>query len=269
MSLPDAYAGKESRYGIVAVPFEGQVTYGKGASKGPDAIIEASQQLEYYDEQFDVEPFEKGIRIVNVQQAATAPEMIKNVQEVLPGNFVIGLGGDHSVTLGLTQHLPKDVSVLIFDAHSDLRNSWKTPLNHACVARKLSEKHSIGIVGVRSQDRDEIQTDNVHVLKKYDITMEAFQKVLHQLNDTVYISIDVDVFDPAFIRNTGTPEPGGLFWDDLIGMLQTTFKQKNVCGCDVVEFAPEMQYRSEAYALAKLCYKITALHAKYCLTQNV
>ena len=267
MNLPEKYTTNDSKFIILPVPYEKDLTYGIGASDGPKAIIEASKQLEYYDDQFYCEPFEDGIQLLQPTTGETPEEMIENVSRVVKEHkdkFIIGIGGDHAITLGLTKHLDENVSIIQFDAHADFRDSWNSSsLNHACVARQLSKKHSILQIGIRSMDIDEKrlldETENINTISTYDYSLEKIKDNLKKLKSKVYITIDVDVFDPSFVKNTGTPEPGGLTWDDIINTLQIIFKEKEVVGTDVVEFAPKCNYEAEAYALAKLIYKIMSL----------
>lgn len=259
MRLPDEYCGEDSGFFILPVPYEQRPTFGAGASKGAAAIIEASDHLEYYDEQFDCEPFLHGIKVLEPVDSLAALKPV--------GGFTIALGGDHAVTIGIAKRLPDDVDLLILDAHADMKFSWNdSQENHACVAKRLSAKRKVGIIGVRSMDVDEArdiaQNRNVRIIKAYDYDGKKLEGLLRFLGEKVYLSIDVDVFDPSFIRNTGTPEPGGLVWEAVIGILQRLFAQKQVVGADIVEFAPqgeEWHYRGEAYALARLAYKIMAL----------
>jgi agmatinase len=185
---------------------------------------------------------------------------------LLKDKFVISLGGDHAVTIGIVKGLEdiyKEFSVIQFDAHADFRDSWNgSSLNHACVSRQISKKHSLLNIGVRSMDIDEkklMEKEDVHIIKSYEFSLDNIRQILPKLKEKVYITIDVDVFDPSFLRNTGTPEPGGLSWQQIITALQLIFKEKEVIGADVVEFAPTEAFEAEAYALAKLCYKIMAL----------
>lgn len=270
MALPEEYAGEQSKVAILPVPFEKDVTYGQGANKGPEEIIRASQYLEYYDDELDSEPFEQGIQLMGPLHCAdnpqTAHDQIVEHAAKFTGRFIIGIGGDHSITSGFVEALSKEhenLSVLILDAHADLRYSWKnSKWNHACVARRIAAKHKVGIIGVRAMDKYEKKyadnEDNVKIVKAYAISEESIKKVLAHLTDKVFISIDVDVFDPSFIRNTGTPEPGGLGWYDVLNILKRVFDEKNVVGADVVEFAPQLDFRAEAFALAKLVYKLAA-----------
>ena len=268
MNLSEEY--QRGKFVILPIGYEKDLTYGDGASLGPAEIIAASKHLEYYDEQFDCEPFEKGIELLESVKATEPEEMIESVSREInkhKDKFIIGLGGDHSVTLGLTKNLDKDTSVIILDAHADFRDSWNgSSLNHACVAKQISKNHRVALLGIRSMDIDEKkqieENEKVHLLKAYDFTLEKLREVLPKLKDKIYISIDTDVFDPSFIRNTGTPEPGGFNWNQVIVILREIFENKEVVGADIVEFAPKENFESDAYALAKLVYKIMALKQK-------
>jgi len=262
MNLPDEYT-KDAYFHIVTIPYEKDTTFGKGASKGPVAIIKASEHLEYYDEQFDKEPFLEHIDVIETTPGKTPKEMIASTKATYPKEgFTITLGGDHATSIGTIGAIEDDFDVVIFDAHSDLRDSWNnSQLNHACIAKRVSKDHSVGIIGVRSQDKDEVenQPENVHVLRCYDFqSLEDLDKILSQLKKKIFISIDVDVFDPSFIRKTGTPEPGGFNWDRLIESLAYVFKEKEVIGADIVEYCGGDD--AESYALAKLAHKLMALH---------
>ena len=259
MNLPEEY--RKGKFVILPIEFEGSVSYGKGAKNGSKEIIEASKQLEYYDCEFNCEPFEAGIELLNTVKVETAEEMIEKVSENFNNEkFTIALGGDHSVTIGMVKALEKihdDFSVIILDAHPDFFHSWNGSMNnHRCVSARVSNNHEIALVGIRSMDIDEKtiidNSENVHLVTD-------LKEILPKLKQKVYISIDVDVFDPAFIRNTGTPEPGGLGWQEVIDTLKIIFSQKEVIAADIVEFAPQNNFRAEAYSLAKLVYKLIAL----------
>lgn len=261
MNLPEEYC--KGNFAVVSIPFEGNVTYGKGSYKGCKEILEASKHLEYYDEQFDVEPFIKGIESIEILSEGDEKQMIKDVCDKFPKDkFVVSLGGDHSITQGCVKAINNEFDVIVFDAHSDLRDSWNDSMNnHACVSKRISEKHDMLLLGIRSQDVDEVKEkpENVTIIKAYDINKEKLKVSLDNLKEKVYISIDVDVFDPSFIRNTGTPEPGGFMWNEMIEYLKIIFEHKNVISCDIVEFCPKENYRAEAYTLAKLCYKLMSM----------
>ena len=269
MNLPEEYCTDSSKFAILPIEYEGAVTYGKGASNGPKEIIKASKHLEYYEDQFENEPFVQGIKLLESLQPKNEEEMFEQISNSIKENkdkFIISLGGDHSITIGTIKELEKeqDFSVIILDAHSDFRDSWNNSKNnHACISKRVSEKHDVALLGIRAQDIEEHKeiknSNNVHQIKAYDLTMDKIKELLPKLKDKVYISIDIDVFDPSFIRNTGTPEPGGLDWNTVIDILKLIFKEKEVIGSDIVEFAPEENFRAEAYALARLVYKIIAL----------
>lgn len=269
MNLPEQY--QNGKFVILPISYEKDLTYGTGTSNGPKEIIEASKHLEYYDEEFDNEPFEKGIKLLPILELDTPEEMITTVSNKVQENknkFIIGLGGDHAVTIGLTKNLDEDTSVIIFDAHADFRDSWNnSTLNHACTAKQISKKHDLALIGVRSMDVDEKNqienNENVHLIKAHQFSLENIKQILPKLKNKIYISIDVDVFDPSFIRNTGTPEPGGLTWQQVINSLKFIFQNKEVVGADIVEFAPKYNFQAEAYSLAKLVYKIMSMKEKY------
>ena len=274
MNLPQEYSGEESKFVILPVEYEKEVTFGTGAAQGSQEIIRASEHLEYYDCQFDTEPFLDGVKLLDPiktvtsesQKQHTPQEMVNTVSATVAqqtGNrFVIGLGGDHAVTIGLVkgqEQLHEDFSVIILDAHADFRDSWNgSSLNHACVAKQVSKKHEVVIVGVRSMDIDEKKqidsSSDVHLLLAHEFSLDKLKQLLPELKKKVYLSIDVDVLDSSIIRNTGTPEPAGLTWNQVVDILQLVFQEKQVIGADLVEFSPQQKsdFQGEAYSLAKL-----------------
>ncbi|MBD3248508.1 agmatinase [Candidatus Woesearchaeota archaeon] len=272
MDLPDEYSKNDSYFAVFPLSFEGNVTYGKGASKGAEEIIKASGHLEYYDEQFGNEAFEKGIFTFDAVEAENGKDMVSKIKKNFPSNnFVLSLGGDHSVTMGCVRALErrkKDFSVIILDAHADFFDSWNnSQYNHRCVAKNIAGKHKVLSIGVRSMDVDEAElikeNENMNIIKAYEFSFEKLKQGLDNLGENVYISIDADVFDISFIKNTGTPEPGGFLWDKVIGILKTIFEDKNVISADIVEFAPVENFRAEAFSLAKLGYKVMSMKKAY------
>ena len=263
MDLPPEY--RDGKFVILPIEYEKDLSYGVGASKGSLEIIKASGQLEYYDEQFEVEPFLEGIEQLGPVKVDEPEEMINQVSQIVKENknkFLIGIGGDHAVTIGLTKELEEDVSIIILDAHPDMFHSWNnSQYNHRCVAQRLVGKHKILEIGIRSMDVDEKKiienNGNINLIKAYEYDKNKLVEELHKLTGKIYLSIDVDAFD--FIHNTGTPEPGGLNWNQMVEILKIVFENKEVIGADVVEFAPENNFRAEAYALAKLIYKVMGL----------
>jgi N1-aminopropylagmatine ureohydrolase len=272
MDLAEEYSKKDSYFYVLPIEYEGKVSYGKGAVNGSKEIIDASKQLEYYDEQFDVEAFEKGIHTLNPlnirdEDPKIAIEKITKKVQKHKNKFLISIGGDHSITIGTVKGFEENhdtFSVIVLDAHPDMFHSWnKSQFNHRCTAQRISEKHKTLLLGIRSMDKDEkdiiSENENVDMVKAYEFDKEELINKLKKLDKKIYISIDVDVFDPSFIRNTGTPEPGGFFWDRVIDILKIIFESKEIIGADVVEFSPKDNFRTEAYSLAKLCYKLMAL----------
>ena len=290
MQLPKEYRNlKDCKFVILPISYEKDLTYGAGAASGSIEIIKASEHLEYYDAEFNIEYFEKGVFVNPVLKLSdsTPEEMLSKIQEsvesVGSNKFVIGLGGDHAVSIGLVQAAEKlhdNFAILQIDAHSDFRDSWNgSKLNHACVMRQLVDKHEIVAVGIRSKDKDERAAvdlnEKVQTIYAWDFDLEKVKSALLKLeSEKLYITIDVDGFDPSVISGTGTPEPGGLLWKQVIEILKLCFSLKEVVGADIVEFAPVYQYspnrslnltnqsRVEAYTLARLVSKIMSLVVK-------
>lgn len=276
MNLAEEYCKDDSKFVILPIEYEKDLTYGKGVSKGSSEIINASQHLEYYDEQFDNEPFAEGIKTLeslklNDLKPEEAMQKIKETVLKNKDKFIVALGGDHSIGIGILEALKGEkFSVLQLDAHPDLFYSWNnSQYNHRCFGQKAqSYAESLVQVGIRSMDVDEKEliekNDKILCIKARDFQKEnQIKKMLDKLEKKVYISIDIDVFDPSFIRNTGTPEPGGLQWQEVIDLLKAVFKEKEVIGADIVEFSPKQNFEAEAYSLAKLAYKIMSLKLKY------
>ncbi|MCX6710434.1 MAG: agmatinase [Candidatus Woesearchaeota archaeon] len=275
MNMPEEYSRKSSRFKIIPVEYEGKPTWGRGAIRGSEKILDSSYNLEYYDEQFDKEPFLLGIetlekmRLKGASEGEAIEKISKRISEIHKKgtDFPIIIGGDHTVTLGVTLGMEKsgeDFSVIVLDAHSDMRESWNNSrFNHACVSKRMQEKHKILIIGLRAQDVDEMEfmknSGNVSAIRAYEYSRKKLLTELSRLGKNVYLSIDADFFDPSFIRNTGTPEPGGFFWNETIEILSEIFSRKNVIAADITEFAPANNYRAEAFSLAKLCHKMMAM----------
>lgn len=264
----------ESGVIILPVPYERTVSFGAGTSKGPQSIIMASRSLELYDEELDCEPREIGIHTLDEAEYDVSPEEMVNtlgtIYSELLGNdkFVITVGGEHSVTNGPLISLKdkyKDFSVLSIDAHCDLRESYGgTKYSHACVMRRAADLElNIVQAGIRSLSTEESRylgkNNDIKVIFARDIAANnietAIGDILSNLKDRVYITVDLDGFDPSVIPSTGTPEPGGLSWYQVLSILYTTFKNKEVIGMDVVELAPNPSNVSPDVLAAKLIYK--------------
>jgi len=262
---------------IVPAPLEKTVSYGKGTSAAPKAILKASHYVEFYDEETKRELcFEKGICTLNelnfdkVRIEEALDKTYRLVKELLSdGKFVVTLGGEHTVSYApVKAHLEKypSLSVLQIDAHSDLRDKYQgSKYSHACVMARVAEHtKNITQVGIRAQAIEEaefIKKNKINTFYARDIRRTYYGKdwkkrVLSKLNKNVYITFDVDGLDPAVIPSTGTPEPGGLFWDETMDLLKLVGKEKNIVGFDVVELAPSKHHTASNFIAAKLVYKL-------------
>jgi len=265
----DEIAPMDAEVVILPIPLEATVSYGKGTGKGPEAIIAASQQVELYDHELGYEVPDKvkiaTLPVINFpeQNSEKAQNIIAKIAEPFTDKFILSLGGEHSITPALVGEYKKkypDLSILYFDAHSDMREEWGgTKWSHACAARRCQDNHGIKNivwVGVRNTSQEEqqyINKDQVNFDNIYDL-----KKILNQLGDNVYISFDVDVFDIATMPATGTPEPGGLNWYQVMEIFEAVTREKNVVGADIAECAPIPTAGFHAYdfLVAKLAFKL-------------
>ncbi len=256
---------------IIPVPYDRTSTWIKGADKGPAAIIQASANMELYDIETDSEVYKIGIYTDKPVEQNSSPEnMTEAVEErvqqhIRKGKFVVVIGGEHSVSIGsIKAHIENNkgtrISILQLDAHSDLRDKYHgSKYNHACVMARAKEIAPILQVGIRSMDASEKQfMDRKNVFFAEDIyrRRDWVKKVLSRLSEKVYITIDLDVFDPAIMPSTGTPEPGGLSWYDCLTLLKAVADEKNVVGFDVVELCPSDTNKAPDFLAAKLVYKL-------------
>ncbi|RLG12507.1 MAG: agmatinase [Candidatus Nanohalarchaeota archaeon] len=267
----------ESKVVVVPVGFEGTVTYGKGSGNGAAAIIEASGNMELYDEECGVNPSEKGIHTVDAVKVSSKGvlkviEEVRGVVEkaVCDGKFPVVLGGEHTVCLGGIKGMKGEFSVLCIDAHADLRDKFDgSKYNHACVMRRAFEfcGHVV-LAGVRSlceEEREFIDDEKICVFYARDMVdgRDWISKVVDSLRDDVYVSFDVDALDPSFMPATGTPEPGGVSYYDVIALLLEVAKRRRIVGFDVVELAPVENLRFCEYTAAKIVYKLLAYREFY------
>jgi agmatinase len=256
----DESASDFSRAGVVLlpVPYESTTSYGGGTGAGPAAILEASRYIELYDQELDAEPYEVGIATLpalslsGAGPAAAVAELRAAYDALLDAGdrFVIMLGGEHSITsapvLAWADRLPSErISVLQIDAHTDLRLEYEgSEYSHASVMARTMERVDITAVGIRALTRDERElarrSDNIHIFFADDIHSgdDWIDDVVKTLNDTVYITFDVDGFDPSLVPSTGTPEPGGLQWYPVMKLLRRVFNERRVVSADIVELAP-------------------------------
>ena len=278
LGLPDECSSLErAEVLILPIPFEATVSYGGGTRNGPAAIIEASQQVELYDREFDREPAtEYGVHTLPALELASDPatavdQIAAAAREAAgSGKLLVGLGGEHTVSVGFGRGLLEAVggplTIVQIDAHSDLRDSYEgTPYSHACIARRLLELDGIDQVlqlGIRSVCTEEVQfvRENPQRARVWYAEQvhdgrwlaEFVQRVRGR---RVYLTIDVDGLDPAIVPATGTPEPDGLTWSETLQILRTLADNASIVGMDCVELAPQDNLHAADFAVAKLLYK--------------
>ena len=259
---------------LVPVPYDRTSSWKRGSAAGPEAIREASQQVELYDIETGTEPYRHGI-------AATAPidfdgppeALARRVEEVIgpaldAARLPVVIGGEHSVTIGAVAAAADRVpglSVLQIDAHADARETHEgSTHNHACVMARARERCPIVQVGIRSLDASERpRLDSERIFFAHDIHRAGgclwIDRVVQLLDDAVYITIDLDAFDPSVLPATGTPEPGGLDWMQVTGLLERVIARRRVVAFDVVELCPADGHHASAFTAAKLIYRVLAM----------
>lgn len=273
-NLPEQYTKyKKSKVVLLPIPYDGTSTWMKGANLGPQAILEASAYLELYDIATDTEVYRQGICTLPPLDCPAGPEeMVEEVhKKAAPlfqdGKLVVGIGGEHSITVGLVQAARaqyRDLSVLQFDAHADLRDTYKgSRYNHACTMARVNEICSSVQVGIRSMDKSEknkLSPDHLVLARDlHNHGMNAASEALDLLSDTVYITIDLDVLDPSCMPSTGTPEPGGIDWYMLNGLIGQVASEKKIVGIDVVELLPRQENKAPDFLAAKLIYRTLSM----------
>ncbi len=275
--LPGIYCRrKDSSIVIVPVPYDETSTWSKGADKGPQAIIEASANMELYDIETDSQVFlngiftDKGLKCKKKPEYMSAQVEQKITELIDNGKFVVIIGGEHSVSIGSVSAFAnryRNLSVLQLDAHSDFRDEYAgSKYNHACVMARISQLCPAVQVGIRSMDASEkelMDKKNVFFAKNIHNKKGWIEKVVGKLRKNVYITIDLDVFDPSIMPSTGAPEPGGLLWYEVLALLKAVCKKKNVVGFDVVELCPNEQQKGPDFLAAKLVYKLLSYKYKY------
>ena len=261
---------RDARIVIIPVPYDRTSTWIKGADKGPTAIIEASANMELYDIETGSEVYRKGIFTADALKVEDLlPEdMIEMVSEevrhyIEKEKFTVVVGGEHSVSIGsIKAHVKSsaDVTVLQLDAHTDLRDEYNgSKYNHACVMARVREACPIVQVGVRSMDSSEKEfIDRGRVFFAEDIYSRTgwIDEAVGKLSGKVYVTIDLDVFDPSIMPSTGTPEPGGLLWYEVLRLLKAVSDKKDIVGFDVVELCPNERNKAPDFLAAKLIYKM-------------
>ena len=283
--MENTYAGipaenatyENSKVVLVTVPYDGTSTWGKGADKGPELFLDASENMELYDIETDSEPYLQGVyRAGEVSENSTPEKMVEAVynktKELIKDReklFTL-IGGEHSVSIGSIRAVGeeyKQLTVLQLDAHTDLRPEFHgSKNNHACAVFEANQKHKLVQVGIRSMDAEEKQyLPHNRVFFAHEIANNEnwIKEVLEKVIGNVYITIDLDAFDPSIAPSTVTPEPGGLQWYPTLKLLKKVFKKCNVVAFDIVELMDSPQAKPTAFLAAKLYYKMLAYYFKY------
>ncbi|MFA5056420.1 MAG: agmatinase [Dehalococcoidia bacterium] len=275
-SFPPKYCElKDAKVVVLPIPYDSTVDWRAGTREGPNAIIDASHFLEQYDHELGCYIHDLGIHTLpELVPSMKGPEetverVYKATKQLLgKGKFVVMLGGEHSLTAGTVRAYRerfKNMSVLQLDAHSDLRDEYEdTKFNHACVMRRVHELCPIVQVGIRSMGQDDMDYIKKKKLRPFyaketPLTRADEKAIVSQLSDDVYITIDLDVFDPSIMAAVGTPEPGGMGWYEVIRLLKLVAKEKRIVGFDVMELAPREGPIACTYLAAKLTYKLIGL----------
>ena len=265
------YDPKTAKIAILPVPYDGTSTWIKGADKGPEAILKTSYNLEFYDIETDSEVFRQGIftepPVEGFKQPEQMTQVVRQRIEMLlkKDKFPVILGGEHSVSIGAIEAMAsryENLTVLQLDAHADLRDEYEgSRYNHACVMSRVKEHCPIVQVGIRSMDTcEKANMDTSRVFFAHDICdgqdRSWIERVVALLSDNVYLTIDLDAFDPSIMPATGTPEPGGMGWYDVVALVKAVCKHKNLVGFDIVELCPRENLWGSDFLAAKLLYKI-------------
>lgn len=269
--LEDKYSSWErSKIAIMPVSYDLTASYKPGASMGPKAIIDASRYMETYDDETGKEIYKLGIYTVEeIKPVGPKPEeVIERVEKettaiLRAGKFPVILGGEHSITLGPVRAFKKrfkNFSVLQLDAHRDLRDRFHgSKYSHACIAKRIIELTSLTQVGIRSLSCDEAvkESKNLKTFFMKDMigNEDWIEGAIDSLDNKVYVTIDMDAFDPSIMPSVGTPEPGGMGWYEALALLKRLSQEKEVVGFDVVELCPILGNISPDFLTAKLIYK--------------
>jgi len=290
LAIEDKYSNlKDSEIVIVSAPYEHTTSYGKGSQYGPQAILDASAYVEFYDDEFDRELcFEKGIATlepIDFQDKVDedALDIIENqVDELLDlDKFVVTLGGEHTISVApIRSHYVKyeEISILHFDAHSDLRDSFEgSKYSHASFMARVCDFFPdilISQVGIRALCKEEaefIKQSNIHTFFASEIRRNVYGKnwqkeLVNTLIDKIYITFDVDFFDPAIMPATGTPEPDGFLYSETLDIFREIIHSgRQIIGFDIVELAPMNNISFPDLTTARLLYKLLnfAFYNKY------
>ena len=277
MKTNQTYAGIPQEYGnlatskivIIPVPYDGTSTWQKGADKGPQAFLDASENMELYDIETDSEVYKEGVFLADAITENESPEAVveavhQTTKKYINRNkFVTVFGGEHSISIGTIRAFNEcfpNLTVLHIDAHADLRIEYEgSSCNHACAVYEANQTTNLVQVGIRSMDiseKREMNLDKVFFAHDMAVNEDWMDDVIDQLTSNVFITFDLDALDPSILPSTGTPEPGGLFYYETLEFLQRVFDEKNVVGFDMVELCPNENEKSSDFLAAKLFYKM-------------
>ncbi len=259
----------DSRILLQPVPYDGTSTWGKGADRGFEAFLDAAENMELYDIETNSEVYRQGIHVLNPITESSSPEdmtlaVYNKTRELLEtGKFLTFFGGEHSISIGVMQAFYEkypDITILQLDAHADLRPNYDgSECNHACTVHQASKYANLIQVGIRSMDIAEnefLNQDKCYFAHQIMDNQSWMEKSIGQMTGKVYITIDLDVFDPSVMPATGTPEPGGMTYYQVTNYLKQVFKQKEVVGFDIVELAPIKGLKHPQFLAAKLYYQL-------------
>lgn len=282
MHLDEEYTRfADARVVVLPVPFDGMTCYRPGTREGPQAIIDASRNLELYDTELRREPYTVGIHTLRAVEPVmgNAPHFAERLEQVTQAllaqdKFVVTLGGDHSVSIGVirafAKHFPQ-MSVLQIDAHTDLRDVYEgSQYSSATIMRRVLEVcPRTAQVGMRSISADEARLIEQRTLpvwlaseiaaQRRQGTRQWIEEVVQTLGEEVYVTIDIDAFDPSLVPGTGTPEPGGMEWYEIVDLLSAVTRRRKVIGFDVVELSPLVEGHVSPVVAAKLAYKLIGM----------
>ena len=270
---PEEHDYESARFVVIPVPYDGTTSFRTGSRYGPAAIIDASRHLEDFDVELHCDPSASGIyTLPEITPDASGPaHVVDQVRDAVADTLAdlktpVLIGGEHTIALGAVRACAdayEDLTVLYLDAHADLRDSYMgTRWGHASVARRISEVCPLVEVGVRSISEEEFEFArnapdvSVRFWPPEEPERDLYEAVSRQLSSQVYISIDLDVLDPSIMSAVGTPEPGGMSWWDLTGMIRAVARSSRIVGFDIVELSPEEGPVACSATAARLAYKV-------------
>ena len=268
--IPEQYSKLEtSKIVLIPVPFDGTSTWQKGADKGPEAFLNAAENLETYDIETDSEVYKNGIYLADaISENVIAEKVVEEVHSVVKqyikkNKFVTLVGGEHSFSIGSIRAFNEcynNLTVVHIDAHANLRKEYNgSKFNHACTVYEASQTTNLVQIGIRSMDAiEKTIMDYEKVFFAHELAADDYwmDNAIDAMTNNVFITFDLDAFDPSICPATGTPEPGGLFWYETLDFLRKIFKEKNVVGFDISELCPQENDKSSEFLAAKLFYKM-------------